>query len=94
MFIPNPKDYQVSGADQYSFDLKNGWVLVHEAENYPDPLYGCPTADAPVNGGFLNSKPPGVSPSSSTVQVMWKAGCSIQYAVALHITGPIGVPWR
>jgi hypothetical protein len=95
MFIPNPKTSQVSGMDQYSFDLKNGWVLdeSYQFENGIAPVYECDVADAPANEDFANSKPPG-NPSTSGVRVLWKAGCSVQYAIALNITGPIGVPWR
>jgi hypothetical protein len=95
MFIPNPKTDQVIGTDQYSFDLKNGWVLDESSlgENGVAPVYQCDFSDAPVNEDFPNSKPP-TAPSSSGVRVFWKAGCSTQYAIALHITGPIGVPWK
>jgi hypothetical protein len=94
MFIPNPKTYQVIGTDQYAFDLKNGWVLDESAQfNGVAPVYECNVSDAPVNEDFPNSKPP-TAPSSSGVRVFWKAGCSTQYAIALHITGPIGVPWK
>jgi hypothetical protein len=95
MFIPSPKTYQVLGTDKYAFDLKNGWVLddSYQFENGVAPTYGCPTADAPVNEDFQYSKPP-VAPTSSNVSVSWKAGCSVQYAIALHINGPIGVPWK
>ena len=95
MFIPNPKTNQVIGTDQYSFDLKNGWVLdeSYQFENGVAPVYECNVSDAPVNEDFPNSKPP-TAPSSSGVRVFWKAGCSTQYGIALHITGPIGVPWK
>jgi hypothetical protein len=95
MFIPNPKTDQVIGVDQYSFDLKNGWVLdeSQQFENGVAPVYECTVSDAPVNEDFPNSKPPS-APSSSGVRVFWKAGCSTQYAIALHVTGPIGVPWK
>jgi hypothetical protein len=93
MFIPSPKTNQVEGTDKYSFDLKNGWVLDESQSNGYFSSYGCPTADAPVDEHFQNSKPP-ASPSSSSVLMFWRAGCGTQYAVALHITGPIGVPWK
>jgi hypothetical protein len=95
MFLPNPKTNQASGIDQYSFNLKNGWVLdeSYQFENGIAPSYECNVADAPVNEDFPNSKPP-VHPTTSSVRVFWKAGCGVQYAIALHITGPIGVPWK
>jgi len=96
MFIPNPNTTQVEGTDKYSFDLKNGWVLdkSHEFENGVFPVYGCFGSDAPVDKDYQDSKPIYSAPSSSSVWVFWKAGCGTQYAVALHITGPIGVPWK
>jgi hypothetical protein len=95
MFIPNSKTNQVIGTDQYSFNLMNGWVLdqSYQFENGIAPDYECNVSDAPVNEDFPNSKPP-TAPSSSGVRVFWKAGCSTQYGIALHITGPIGVPWK
>ena len=92
MFIPNKTQYQVSGMDKYSFNLKNGWVSspyeMNEWYNHACSSDGIPQPN------YQNSKPNSSTPSSSDVLFTWSAGCDIQYSIALSITGPKGVPWK
>lgn len=94
MFIPNKSDYQVTGTDRYSFNLKNGWTLdnSYQFENGYWTNHAC-SSDFPTEN-FQNSKPNSSTPTSSEVVFPWTAGCDLQYAVALSITGPKGVPWK
>ena len=94
MFIPEKTDYQVSGTDRYSFNLKNGWTLddSYQFENGIWNNYAC-SSDFP-DEHFQNSKPNSSTPTSSEVDIPWHAGCDLQYSIALHITGPKGVPWK
>lgn len=93
MFIQNKADWQVLGDDTYSFDLKNGWALdeSYQFENGIAENHSC-TGDF-ADEHFTHSKPSS-KPSTSDVVIPWTAGCDVQYAVALHITGPKGVPWK
>lgn len=92
MFIPDKTQYQVYGIDKYSFNLKNGWAAepyeMNEWSNHACSSDGLPHAN------YLNSKPDSSTPSSSDVHISWSAGCDAQYSIALHITGPQGVPWK
>jgi hypothetical protein len=94
MFIDNLQDPS-KGIDKYSFNLVNGWTLdnSYQLENGYGSSYGC-SQDAPVNEQFQGSKPNGSTPKSSTVTIQWHAACNTKYAIALHITGPVGVPWK
>jgi hypothetical protein len=92
MFIQNNTQEQVSGAnDTYSFDLKNGWTLDESNQNGIDERQSCKGDFADEK--FTNSKP-SFNPNTSDVRIPWDVGCDLQYAVALHITGPKGVPWK
>jgi hypothetical protein len=93
MFIPNKTSWQVEGNDTYSFALKNGWVLdeSYQFENGIAENHFCSSDFADER--FNNSKPSS-KPSTSDVVIPWTLGCDLQYAVALHITGPQGVPWK
>ena len=91
MFIPNQTQWQATGYDSYSFDLKNGWTLDQSFQNGIDEKQSCKGDFADEH--FTNSKPSS-KPSSSNVQIPWDVGCDLQYAIALHITGPKGVPWK
>ena len=93
MFIPSKSGYPASGYDTYSFDLKNGWVLddSYQFENGITENQSCKGDFADEH--FNNSKPSS-KPSTSDVAIPWTAGCDLQYAVALYITGPQGVPWK
>ena len=94
MFIPEKTQSQVSGTDKYSFNLKNGWALdnSYQFENGYWTNHAC-SSDFP-NENFQNSKPNSSTPTSSEVVIPWIAGCDVQYSIALHITGPNGVPWK
>jgi hypothetical protein len=94
MFIQSQtQDYSSLGYDTYSFDLKNGWVLDNSygLENGITENQSCKGDFADEH--FANSKPSS-KPSTSDVSIPWTVGCDVQYAVALHITGPKGVPWK
>jgi hypothetical protein len=93
MFIPNTTQTQVSGSDTYSFDLKNGWALdeSYQFENGYWNNYACKNDF--LNEEFKNSKPPS-EPITSDVFIPWQAGCDLKYSIALHISGPVGVPWK
>jgi hypothetical protein len=95
MFIPNQTQYQATGIDTYSFDLKNGWTLddSYQFENGNWSNHAC-KSDFLSNEDFRNSKPNSDTPISSDVRLWWIAGCNLEYSVALHITGPKGVPWK
>ncbi len=92
MFMQNGPG-QSNTNDIYSFDLKNGWVL--------DTSYwqGNGIAERQACSGdfadekFDNSKPSS-RPTASDVRIPWDVQCDLKYAVALHITGPKGVPWK
>jgi hypothetical protein len=92
MFIQNQQ--QPMGNDTYSFDVKNGWVLddSYQFENGIAERQSCKGDFADEH--FTNSKPNYSKPSTSDVVIPWSAGCDLKYAVALHITGPKGVPWK
>lgn len=94
MFINNLQAPS-TGIDKYSFSLGNGWGLddSYQFENGIGSSYGC-SQDAPVDEQFQGSKPNGSTPKSSTVTIQWHAACNTKYAIALHITGPVGVPWK
>ena len=91
-FIQNTQQ-QASGSDKYSFDLKNGWVLdeSYQFENGIAENQACKGDFADEK--FDNSKPPSKI-RTSDVRIPWYVSCDLQYAVALHITGPKGVPWK
>jgi hypothetical protein len=92
MFIQNNTQQQVFGRnDTYSFDLKNGWTLDESNQNGIGERQSCKGDFADEK--FNNSKP-SVNPSTSDVRIPWDVGCDLQYAVALHISGPKGVPWK
>lgn len=93
MFIPNASQTQVHGNDTYSFDLKNGWVLdeSYQFENGYWDNHVCQSDF--LNEYFNNSKPPS-APTTSDVSIPWQAGCDLKYSIALHISGPVGVPWK
>jgi hypothetical protein len=94
LFIPNTTEWQVQGNDTYSFDLKNGWALdnSYQFENGYGSNHACPKSDF-NNEYFNNSKPPS-APTTSDVFIPWHIGCDLKYTVALHISGPVGVPWK
>jgi hypothetical protein len=94
MFIPDKTNYKVYGTDRYSFNLKNGWTLdnSYQFENGYWDNHAC-SSDFP-DEKFQNSKPNSSTPTSSDVVIPWTAGCDVQYSIALHITGPKGVPWK
>jgi hypothetical protein len=91
-FIQNTQQ-QATGSDTYSFDLKNGWVLdeSYQFENGIAENQACKGDFADEK--FDNSKPPSKI-RTSDVRIPWYVSCDLQYAVALHITGPKGVPWK
>lgn len=92
MFIQDNTQQQVFGRnDTYSFDLKNGWTLDESNQNGIGERQSCKGDFADEK--FNNSKP-SVNPSTSDVRIPWDVGCDLQYAVALHISGPKGVPWK
>ena len=91
-FIQNTQQ-QASGSDKYSFDLKNGWVL-DESYQFENGIYRKQVCKGDFAGeNFANTKTPSKI-MSSDVRIPWYASCDLQYAVALHITGPKGVPWK
>ncbi len=92
IFIQNQSDYQANGIDTYSFNLKNGWTLDNSYQNGNWNNEACKSDFS--NEDFFNSKPNSSTPVSSDVNMPWHAGCNIEYSVALHITGPKGVPWK
>ncbi len=91
MFIQNQTQEQATGYDSYSFDLKNGWTLDESFQNGIGEKQPCKGDFADEH--FSNSKPSS-KPTTSNVQIPWEVGCDLQYAIALHITGPKGVPWK
>jgi hypothetical protein len=93
MFIQSSTQQQATGSDTYSFDLKNGWVLdeSYQFENGIAEKQACKGDFGDEK--FDNSKPPSKT-RSSDVRIPWYVSCDLQYAVALHITGPKGVPWK
>ena len=93
MFIQNNTQQVFGRNDTYSFDLKNGWALdeSYQFENGIAEKQFCKGDFADEK--FVNSKPSS-KPSASDVRIPWDVGCDLQYAIALHITGPKGVPWK
>ena len=94
MFIPKTSDWQVYGNDTYSFDLTNGWALdeSYQFENGYWSNVACPKTDL-MDEHFTNSKPPS-KPTTSDLFISWYLGCDLKYSIALHISGPVGVPWK
>jgi hypothetical protein len=90
MFIPSQQGPKVYGTDVFNFSLKNGWTLDNSdpiANYLYYPTKACIEDDnSPPN--FTGSKTMG------GVRIAWQVGCSLQYHVSLHITGPKGVPWK
>lgn len=94
LFIPNMTDWPVKGDDTYSFEVKNGWALdnSYQFENGYWHNSVCPKGDF-LNEHFNNEKPPS-APTAADVVIPWTAGCDLKYSIALHISGPVGVPWK
>jgi len=90
VFVP-VSDYAFSptGQDYYTFALQNGW----EFDNSYWLENGIYYSGSGCTDHMADPKLP--SPSSSRLVVVdWRTGCSLQYHISLHITGPKGVPWK
>jgi len=92
MFIQS-QTQQAIGHDTYSFDLKNGWVL-DESYQFENGIYEKQSCKGDFADEKFDNSKPASKPSTSDVRIPWDLSCDLQYAVALHITGPKGVPWK
>jgi hypothetical protein len=76
---------QNSGSDQYSVNLKNGWVIYGVGFQHSG---ACPN-DA------MNLPPASLLAASQvTFAVSWVSQCQLSYAPWIQIMGPAGVPWK